>query len=193
MVVKYSTAHLPVTQSRVSSARPRLNSRTSQSVVSFKKSPAFSATPSYPWLLKGMHFEQCCVEATPLLEVKEWIWQFFHSYQFTKIRAAPAAKLSAQAIAERKTKKTKRASEGIVRGKPLPEDGACKHYKKSMRWLRFPCCGRGTLFPSPARPYDSNLSTAFPCDQCHDEQTDHKCDWAKRMICGTYTDVILRC
>jgi hypothetical protein len=100
----------------------------------------------------------------------------FESYQFTKIRAAPAAKLSAQAIAERKAKKTKRASEGMVRGKPLPEDGACKHYKKSMRWLRFPCCGR-----------------AFPCDQCHDEQTDHKCDWAKRMICGTYTDVILRC
>jgi len=67
----------------------------------------------------------------------------FQSYQFTKIRAVTSVKLSAEAIADRKAKKTKRASEGIVRGKPLPENGACKHYKKSMRWLRFPCCGRG--------------------------------------------------
>merc|ERR1711959_470802 len=56
---------------------------------------------------------------------------------------------------------------GIKVGKPLPDKGACKHYGKSFRWLRFPCCGR-----------------AFPCDSCHDEQMDHQCEWASRMLCG---------
>lgn len=58
-----------------------------------------------------------------------------------------------------------------VPGKPLPEYGTCKHYKKSYRWLRFPCCG-----------------AAYPCDQCHDleaEKNDpHSMQWATRMICG---------
>jgi len=52
-------------------------------------------------------------------------------------------------------------------GSPLPDYGTCKHYKKSFRWLRFPCCGK-----------------AFPCDECHDSVEDHECDWASRMICG---------
>ena len=40
---------------------------------------------------------------------------------------------------------------GVVKlGQPLPRNGACDHYTKSMRWLRFPCCGR-----------------AYPCDVCH--------------------------
>merc|ERR1712203_64737 len=56
---------------------------------------------------------------------------------------------------------------GIKVGQPLPEKGTCKHYQKSYRWLRFPCCGR-----------------AFPCDACHDEQTDHVHEWATRMLCG---------
>lgn len=34
--------------------------------------------------------------------------------------------------------------------------GTCKHYKKSKRWLRFSCCNR-----------------IYPCDICHDEQSDH--------------------
>lgn len=45
--------------------------------------------------------------------------------------------------------------------------GTCKHFKHSYRWLRFPCCGR-----------------AWPCDACHDENSDHKAVWATRMICG---------
>eukprot|EP00923_Selenidium_pygospionis_P047284 GHVN01081595.1.p1 GENE.GHVN01081595.1~~GHVN01081595.1.p1 ORF type:complete len:728 (+),score=110.99 GHVN01081595.1:300-2186(+) len=56
---------------------------------------------------------------------------------------------------------------GIKLGTPLPKNGACKHYKKSYRWMRFPCCGK-----------------AFPCDVCHDENTDHDNVWATRMICG---------
>ena len=47
------------------------------------------------------------------------------------------------------------------------EQGTCKHFKHSYRWLRFPCCGR-----------------AWPCDECHDENSDHKAAWATRMICG---------
>ena len=56
----------------------------------------------------------------------------------------------------------------IQEGKPLPENGACKHYKKSFRWLRFPCCGK-----------------TYPCDECHDEsEPDHEMKYAIRMICG---------
>ncbi|XP_013777913.1 uncharacterized protein LOC106462525 [Limulus polyphemus] len=56
----------------------------------------------------------------------------------------------------------------IQDGKPLPENGTCKHYKKSFRWLRFPCCGK-----------------AYPCDLCHDEkEMDHDMELATRMICG---------
>ncbi|KAK6188083.1 hypothetical protein SNE40_004344 [Patella caerulea] len=56
----------------------------------------------------------------------------------------------------------------IQEGKPLPANGACKHYKKSYRWLRFPCCGK-----------------TYPCDICHNEnETDHEMKYANRMICG---------
>lgn len=54
-------------------------------------------------------------------------------------------------------------------GQPLPNNGACQHYRHSYRWLRFPCCGR-----------------RFPCDLCHEEGTDdgHEMKWAHRMVCG---------
>ncbi|XP_077566367.1 uncharacterized protein LOC144182203 [Stigmatopora nigra] len=55
----------------------------------------------------------------------------------------------------------------VQKGKPLPDKGACKHYKQSHRWLRFPCCGR-----------------SYPCDVCHDEDQDHPMELATRMICG---------
>ncbi|KAJ1627028.1 hypothetical protein T492DRAFT_1146506 [Pavlovales sp. CCMP2436] len=37
-------------------------------------------------------------------------------------------------------------------GEPLPNEGACDHFKKSHRWLRFPCCG-----------------LALPCPACHEK------------------------
>ncbi|XP_047195701.1 uncharacterized protein si:dkey-24l11.2 [Hippoglossus stenolepis] len=55
----------------------------------------------------------------------------------------------------------------VQKGKPLPDKGACKHYKQSHRWLRFPCCGR-----------------AYACDACHDDDQDHPMELATRMICG---------
>jgi len=45
----------------------------------------------------------------------------------------------------------------IKPGQPLPDYGTCKHYKKSFRWFRFPCCGK-----------------AYPCDICHDDAEDHE-------------------
>lgn len=55
----------------------------------------------------------------------------------------------------------------IQSGKPLPDQGTCRHYRKSCRWYRFPCCGK-----------------AYPCDSCHDEAEDHVMELATRMICG---------
>lgn len=56
---------------------------------------------------------------------------------------------------------------GLHAGEPLPERGACAHYKKSYRWFRFSCCNR-----------------VHPCDKCHDGAEDHANEWANRMICG---------
>nr|CDS23230.1 Zinc finger CCCH type [Echinococcus granulosus] len=57
----------------------------------------------------------------------------------------------------------------IQKGTPLPNNGTCRHYRKSFRWLRFPCCQR-----------------AFPCDNCHDEEVAgaHETLHATRIICG---------
>ena len=52
-------------------------------------------------------------------------------------------------------------------GKELPDFGACKHYKHSLRWFRFSCCNK-----------------IFPCDICHDEASDHNCENAKTILCG---------
>eukprot|EP00922_Rhytidocystis_sp_ex-Travisia-forbesii_P006964 GHVS01010189.1.p1 GENE.GHVS01010189.1~~GHVS01010189.1.p1 ORF type:complete len:692 (+),score=58.94 GHVS01010189.1:1-2076(+) len=67
----------------------------------------------------------------------------------------------------RKKRDKKPAGLVLKVGEPLADNGSCKHYKKSYRWLRFPCCGQ-----------------AFPCDVCHDSATDHPNEWASRMICG---------
>ena len=55
----------------------------------------------------------------------------------------------------------------IQEGKELPDFGACKHYKHSLRWFRFSCCNK-----------------IFPCDECHDEASDHNNEFAKTILCG---------
>jgi uncharacterized CHY-type Zn-finger protein len=56
----------------------------------------------------------------------------------------------------------------IQEGHPLPSYGTCRHFKKSFRWFRFPCCGK-----------------AYPCDYCHNEmEVDHIMKLANRTICG---------
>lgn len=66
-----------------------------------------------------------------------------------------------------RSKKVTKEKLGITGGTPLPNEGACSHYKKSVRWFRFSCC-----------------SKVFPCDKCHDEASDHPCERAHRIICG---------
>ncbi|KAK4454062.1 hypothetical protein QBC34DRAFT_394151 [Podospora aff. communis PSN243] len=56
---------------------------------------------------------------------------------------------------------------GLHPGEPLPDRGACAHYRKSNRWFRFSCC-----------------SKVYPCDKCHDAEEQHEMEWASRMICG---------
>ena len=55
----------------------------------------------------------------------------------------------------------------IQEGKELPDFGACKHYKHSLKWFRFSCCNK-----------------IFPCDTCHDEASDHNNEYAKTILCG---------
>lgn len=57
----------------------------------------------------------------------------------------------------------------LVPGEPLPKNGTCKHYGKSYRWFRFPCCGK-----------------LFPCDVCHEtgNKDNHQMILANRMVCG---------
>ena len=55
----------------------------------------------------------------------------------------------------------------IQEGKELPDCGACKHYRHSLRWFRFSCCNK-----------------IFPCDICHDEASDHNSEFAKTILCG---------
>lgn len=50
-----------------------------------------------------------------------------------------------------KPKRAAAAGPRIVEGQELPNLGACDHFKKSLRWLRFPCCGK-----------------AYPCPICHE-------------------------
>jgi len=69
-------------------------------------------------------------------------------------------------VAPSKTKKPPK-DPSIKEGHPLPEWGACRHYKHSYRWFRFPCCGK-----------------AYPCDVCHDKKEDHEHTFANRIICG---------
>ncbi|KAJ1962200.1 hypothetical protein GGI12_002791 [Dipsacomyces acuminosporus] len=81
-----------------------------------------------------------------------------------------SAQISKEVERTRKAKVNKReelARLGVVPGQPLPDNGACKHYRKSNRWLRFPCCGK-----------------AYPCDNCHDEKEDHPHEYAQVMLCG---------
>lgn len=55
----------------------------------------------------------------------------------------------------------------LKEGQPLPDKGACKHYKRSFRWFRFPCC-----------------HALYPCDICHDANSDHQAVAANKMVCG---------
>ncbi|KAI7825507.1 hypothetical protein BX661DRAFT_184701 [Kickxella alabastrina] len=84
--------------------------------------------------------------------------------------ANSANMISREVERTRRTKVNKReelARLGVVPGQPLPDYGACKHFRRSKRWLRFPCCGK-----------------TYPCVTCHDDKEDHDYEYAQIMICG---------
>ncbi|VBB32327.1 unnamed protein product, partial [Acanthocheilonema viteae] len=71
-------------------------------------------------------------------------------------------------VQKSKQKKKIERSMMLIEGQPLPENGTCRHYKKSYRWFRFPCCGK-----------------LYPCDLCHnDAEKEHEMKLANRMVCG---------
>lgn len=56
---------------------------------------------------------------------------------------------------------------GLTSGQPLPDDGRCTHFRKSTRWFRFACCGK-----------------VYPCEKCHDLESNHPYEYGTRVICG---------
>lgn len=88
------------------------------------------------------------------------------STRFTEISTSSVDQGDAVNIPVMKIKKIPKDPR-IMLGSPLPDEGTCKHYRKSFRWFRFPCCGK-----------------VYPCDVCHDEKEDHEMAMANRMICG---------
>lgn len=78
-------------------------------------------------------------------------------------------KLSAERLKGVRVKKPDLAKQklGLSSGQPLPDDGKCTHYRKSTRWYRFSCCGK-----------------VFPCDKCHDQESNHPFEHGTRIICG---------
>ncbi|CAG7922070.1 unnamed protein product [Penicillium olsonii] len=72
---------------------------------------------------------------------------------------------------------------GIVAGQELPRRGRCQHYAKSQRWFRF-VFQMGINIRVLTFHRFSCCSKVFPCDKCHDAETDHPNEHANRMICG---------
>eukprot|EP01097_Dermamoeba_algensis_P006306 TRINITY_DN3947_c0_g1_i1.p1 TRINITY_DN3947_c0_g1~~TRINITY_DN3947_c0_g1_i1.p1 ORF type:complete len:278 (-),score=39.70 TRINITY_DN3947_c0_g1_i1:183-1016(-) len=69
---------------------------------------------------------------------------------------------------ERKKKGEKKKKEVVIKlGQPLPNHGACAHSKTSKRWVLFNCC-----------------SQPHPCDQCHNDKSEHPAAEPIKMICG---------
>jgi uncharacterized CHY-type Zn-finger protein len=73
----------------------------------------------------------------------------------------------------RKKARSDPTQKAISLGTSLPQNGACSHFRSSLRWLRFGCCGR-----------------AFPCPTCHEQSgcpaaaSGGMGARANRMICG---------
>jgi len=139
----------------------------------------------YPFDLLPSDFTATCDNCATYTEFVEMKYGVFQSnncpncfksikikaenWEFRKVRIVRNISDFEENINEKRTRKENDKEHGIRKGTPLPNNGTCKHYKKSNRWLRFPCCNR-----------------AFPCDGCHDENNTngHEPMRATRMICG---------
>eukprot|EP00003_Mantamonas_plastica_P011477 TRINITY_DN211_c0_g1_i3.p1 TRINITY_DN211_c0_g1~~TRINITY_DN211_c0_g1_i3.p1 ORF type:complete len:494 (-),score=190.28 TRINITY_DN211_c0_g1_i3:693-2174(-) len=78
-----------------------------------------------------------------------------------------AQKAAARGMGQKRPKKKNVNNPAIKFGEALPKNGACKHYGRSYRWLRFPCCGK-----------------AYACHACHDKEENHPFKFAKTQVCG---------
>ncbi|XP_077988959.1 uncharacterized protein LOC144443367 [Glandiceps talaboti] len=114
---------------------------------------------------KGVHFGQAkdmwCRHCHKKLRI------IVEAVRFIKLEPSEAEVSGKVHVVEMKKSKKVQKDPAIQEGKALPDNGTCKHYKKSYRWLRFPCCGK-----------------TYPCDVCHDDVEDHEMTLANRMICG---------
>ncbi|OMH79747.1 hypothetical protein AX774_g6830 [Zancudomyces culisetae] len=90
----------------------------------------------------------------------------YNAYKKKNKQKGGKSKLGEEEIARRKQRR-KAAGPVLQLGTPLQKKGTCKHYVRSYRWLRFPCCGK-----------------LYPCDTCHDIAEDHESQRAKLMVCG---------
>lgn len=90
-----------------------------------------------------------------------------HHKMTLRIQEERFLRMSAIRTSRLPQRKKEKEKLGIVAGTELPRRGKCSHYAKSYRWFRFSCCNK-----------------VFPCDQCHDAETDHPNEHANRMICG---------
>lgn len=122
---------------------------------------------SYDNRLKGLHYGQItnmwCEKCHQKITVEAESCRFQRLQPSENIGTGPLHTVKV------KGPKKQQKDPAIVDMLPLPENGSCKHYKKSFRWLRFPCCGK-----------------FYPCDECHDldNDDDHEMKFATRMLCG---------
>ena len=64
----------------------------------------------------------------------------FLCFYFFNVKGGSVVTKGAQAAknsSSTETKKKQPKEPGIKEGQPLPDNGSCKHYKKSHRWLRY--------------------------------------------------------
>ena len=64
----------------------------------------------------------------------------FIRFYFFNVKGGSVVTKGAQAAknsSSTETKKKQPKEPGIKEGQPLPDNGSCKHYKKSHRWLRY--------------------------------------------------------
>ena len=80
----------------------------------------------------------------------------------------------------RKKAKGDKTQAAIKLGTPLPLKGACTHFKKSFRWLRFPCCGRA--YPCPTCHANSGCPAVRGGNAGGEDGGPFQC---KRMLCGS--------
>jgi hypothetical protein len=117
----------------------------------------FTEAPVKQWA-RGQTFDSNCRSC------HEKLFARFESVEFNRITPAAVVaeapkvdsrgRKAAEALdpAEVAAARNRRKEQSLLKvGTALPNKGTCKHYSKSYRWMRFPCCGKGQ-FPLRSGP-----------------------------------------